>query len=128
MARKISPRTGRVYQCARLVGVCRPYVGAAVAIVDDQDARHAVLSGRVPLLATVKHEETLVEHFTRATPEKLIAVALASDRRKSFFKIGPHGKETLAEHFARSTPEEIAAAVDTIGVGFVWDKMIAPRI
>jgi len=61
-------------QAARLVGVCRPYLSAAVAIANNHDARQAVLSGRVPLLGTTKHEETLAEHFARATPKEIAAV------------------------------------------------------
>jgi hypothetical protein len=37
-------------------------------------------------------------------------------------------KETLAERFARSKSQEIAAAVNTIGVDLVWDKMAAPFV
>jgi hypothetical protein len=63
--------TPTIAQCARWLGVCRPYVTAAVAIADDQHARHAVLTGRMPLLGTSKHKETLAEHLTRATPEEV---------------------------------------------------------
>jgi hypothetical protein len=87
--------TPTITQCARLVGVCRPYVGAAAAIANDQKARHAVLTGRVPLLSASNHS---------------------------------NHKETLAEHIARSTHDEIAAAVDTIGVALVWDRMVAPFV
>jgi hypothetical protein len=66
-------------QAARLVGVCRPYVAAAVIITTDPKTRQAVLSGRVPLLEAVKpsffREETLAERFARATPEEIAAVA-----------------------------------------------------
>lgn len=70
--------TPTIAQCARWLGVCRPYVTAAVAIANDQKARHAVLSGRVPLLSASNHsnrKETLAEHFARATPEEIAAAA-----------------------------------------------------
>jgi hypothetical protein len=61
-----------VKQCAHLAGVCASYVAAAVAIVDDQAAREAVLAGDCTLLDAAKAvaPETLAEHFARSTPKE----------------------------------------------------------
>jgi hypothetical protein len=68
-----------VKQCARLVGVCVPYVAAAVAIAttDDQAARAAVLAGDCNIVDAAKAvaPETLAEHFARATPEEWLECA-----------------------------------------------------
>jgi len=36
--------------------------------------------------------------------------------------------ESLAEHFARATPAEWLEAARSVGVGVVWDRMIAPLV
>ena len=61
-----------VKQCAHLVGVCVPYVAAAVAIADNQAARTAVLAGDCTLLDAAKAvaPESLAEHFARSTPDE----------------------------------------------------------
>ena len=41
-------------QCARLAGVCIPYVTAAIDIIDDPDARDAVLRGDLNILDAAK--------------------------------------------------------------------------
>ena len=69
-----------IKQCAALVGVCVPYVAAAVAISDDPAARSAVLAGRVSLfdaLKATRDSETLAEHFARSTPEDWLEAARA---------------------------------------------------
>ncbi len=66
-----------VKQCAALVGVCVPYVAAAVAIAKDYAKREAVLAGEVTLLDAAKAltSESLAEHFARATPTEWLDAA-----------------------------------------------------
>lgn len=66
-----------IKQSATLVGVCVPYVAAAVAIADNQAARAAVLAGDCTLMNAAKAAapETLAEHFARATSEEWLEAA-----------------------------------------------------
>jgi hypothetical protein len=66
-----------VKQSACLVGVCVPYVAAAVAIADNQAAQSAVLAGKLTLLDAAKAAtpESLAEHFVRATPAEWLEAA-----------------------------------------------------
>jgi hypothetical protein len=66
-----------VKQCAALVGVCVPYVAAAVEIIDDPDACEAVLSGDINIIDAAKaaKAETLAEHFARTTPDEWLEAA-----------------------------------------------------
>lgn len=65
-------------QCARLAGVCIPYVTAAIDIIDDPDARDAVLRGDLNILDAAKRSHargTLVDLIQRSSPEELAAAA-----------------------------------------------------
>jgi len=66
-----------VKQSANFVGVCVPYVAAAIAIADNQAARAAVLAGDCNIVDAAKAvaPETLAEHFARATPEEWLECA-----------------------------------------------------
>ena len=68
-----------IKQCARLVGVCVPYVAAAVAIADDEFGRAAVLTDELTLLDATKATaaETLAEHFARTGPAEWTEAARA---------------------------------------------------
>ena len=67
-----------VKQCAAIVGVCVPYVAAAIAVSDDAEARGAVLAGELNLLDAAKRSaarESLVDHIRRSSPAELAAAA-----------------------------------------------------
>jgi hypothetical protein len=66
-----------IRQCARLAGVCVPYVHAAVVTIDDPAARAAVLAGELTLLEAAKAQstETLAAHFARSTPDEWLEAA-----------------------------------------------------
>jgi hypothetical protein len=73
---RILPVKLTVKQCAALVGVCVPYVAAAVAIADDPDARAAVLAGKQTILdAAKKVDESLADRLRRSTPAELLEAA-----------------------------------------------------
>jgi hypothetical protein len=59
-----------IKQRAVLVGVCVPYIAAAVVIGGDPERRAAVLTGKCSLLDAARkvNSETLAEHFARTTP------------------------------------------------------------
>jgi hypothetical protein len=70
-----------IKQCATLVGVCCPYVTAAVAIADDQDARDAVIRGDINIIDAAKRSaarESLADHIRRSTPAELADAAKAT--------------------------------------------------
>lgn len=56
-------------QSAELVGVCSPYLAAAVKIANDPDARAAVLAGRVPLVIAgwSLASDSLADHLLRSS-------------------------------------------------------------
>jgi hypothetical protein len=68
-----------VKQCACLVGVCAPYVTAAVKIVtaDGGATRAAVLADDCALLgaAAAVAPESLAHHFARSTPDEWLKCA-----------------------------------------------------
>ena len=70
-----------IKQCARLAGVCVPYVAAAVVIAtaENQAARAAVLAGDETILDVAKAvtPESLSEHFRRAPQSEWLECARA---------------------------------------------------
>jgi hypothetical protein len=67
-------------QCAVLIGVCVPYIRAAIEISDDPAARRAVLAGDVSLFdarKATRDSETIAEHFARSTPADWLEAARA---------------------------------------------------
>ena len=66
-------------QCRVLAGVCRQYIRAAVAIVDDAEARAEVLAGSRPLLDSYAGE-ALATHLKRVT---------SSERLEAAREVGP---------------------------------------
>jgi hypothetical protein len=69
--------TPTIKQSAILMGICAPYVAAAIAIAGDPAARDAVLAGSRSLLDAAKagNSETLTDHFARSTPEQWVELA-----------------------------------------------------
>ena len=70
-----------ILQCSGLVGVCPAYVRAAVDIVDDQDARDAVLHGYLNIWDAAKRSsarESLADHIRRSSAAELAAAAKAT--------------------------------------------------
>jgi hypothetical protein len=67
-------------QCAYLADVCGPYVRTAISIIDDLDARDAILRGDINILDTAKrsnaHEP--LDHIQRSSAEELAAAARAT--------------------------------------------------
>jgi hypothetical protein len=80
---------------------------------------------RARLAAGIIDGQIKVQNLTVRQTAKLCRVCepyVAAVRRQ------PPVPESLAEHFARATPAEWLEAARTIGVGAVWDRMIAPLV
>jgi hypothetical protein len=74
---RISPVELTLKQCGGLIGVCTPYVAAAVVIADYPGVRGAVLSGKCSLLDAARQvsAESLAAHIRRSTPGELLEAA-----------------------------------------------------
>jgi hypothetical protein len=81
--------------------------------------------GRARLAADIIGGEVTVRDLTVRQTARLCRVSepyVAAVRRLSA------APESLAEHFARSTPAEWLEAARAVGIGAVWDRMIAPLV
>lgn len=76
---RIFPVKLTIKQCAALVGVCVPYIAAAVMIGDDQVKREAVITGERNILDAAREPrgESLIKHFARSTPEEWLELSRA---------------------------------------------------
>jgi hypothetical protein len=61
-------------QSAGIVGVCSRYVRAAASIIDNPSTVHAVLSGRLSLVAAAQGE-SLTDRFIRSSAAEKLAAA-----------------------------------------------------
>jgi len=61
-----------VIQAAALARVSVGYAHAAIAIVNDKDARAAVLAGRVPLVVASWANESLADRYMRSSADERV--------------------------------------------------------